>query len=453
MTALHTEIPKKYMKDFIAEGMRLIKSRFFFGVWVFLPTYIIGSALGNLVIYGRIDSELVLTWVFLSIVSLAVLFLIKKVESIHLARASAALFITVILISIARFQILQSYPPFHAAVTCIIFLFASTFILPWPPGDIIVIYLIHIGVYILYSSHVPYYAFKGILFKRDISDFFQGIIVITIVGIICFIVSKRIYNRMILNFILLKEVAEKNKQMQHELELATRIHNRLVPHSENTELADVAVTYLPMYFIGGDYAKFHLVDGNKLIFIISDVTGHGVSAALLVNAFNAEFERLAKKMKAPGALLKELDKFIVSDFGETNMYLSAFCGLLDFTSMKFYYSNYGHPPQYIYRSAHSAIERVKAQTTLLGLHTDDETVYQNEIPFEKGDQILLFTDGVVEATDAHDEMYGSGRLEQFIRENQETQVEAFNKKLLDELNAFTSNKFKDDVFVLNLRIK
>ena len=107
-------------------------------------------------------------------------------------------------------------------------------------------------------------------------------------------------------------------------------------------------TYLPVYYIGGDYTKFNFLEKDKLIFIITDVTGHGVPAALLVNRIHSEYERLAKEGYSPGELLRELNKFIEEDFGSSGMYLSAFCGLLDFKKMKLTYSNYGHPSQLLF---------------------------------------------------------------------------------------------------------
>ena len=74
------------------------------------------------------------------------------------------------------------------------------------------------------------------------------------------------------------------QQMDDELKMATPVHARLVPKSLTTESADIAFTYLPVYYLGGDYANFQITDGKNLIFFICDVTGHGVSAALLVNA-------------------------------------------------------------------------------------------------------------------------------------------------------------------------
>ena len=189
--------------------------------------------------------------------------------------------------------------------------------------------------------------------------------------------------------------------------------------------------------------------------MICDVTGHGVSAALLVNVINTEFERLAKEGKSPGDLLKELDRFIVNDFAGANMYLTAFCGVLDYSrfSRKFTYSSYGHPPQYIYCATNSKINKISAQTSFLGLPIEDDNIYQEEIPFNKGDQILLFTDGVTEARDTDGNEYGDKKLEDFIKENNDLQVESFNKKLLSRLNFFTQNNLRDDVFILSIKTK
>ena len=126
---------------------------------------------------------------------------------------------------------------------------------------------------------------------------------------------------------------------------------------------------------GGDYARFQFINKNKLIFIICGVTGRGVSAALLVNAFNTEFERLAREGKTPGVL------------------------------------------------------------------------------FKKEDQILLFTDGVIEAKGIDGKEYGDDRQEDFNRQNNNLKAEAFNQGLLKELNSFTGNKLNDDVFILNIKTK
>ncbi|MFC1632306.1 PP2C family protein-serine/threonine phosphatase [Candidatus Omnitrophota bacterium] len=148
-----------------------------------------------------------------------------------------------------------------------------------------------------------------------------------------------------------------------------------------------------------------------------------------------------------------MDDFIIKDFAGTNMLLSAFCGLLDFKEKKLNYSNHGHPDQYIYKISNSALSNLSSQGSLLGLPFRDENVYQQEINFDKGDRILLFTDGVTETRNRDNHEYGKDRLEEFIKQNHDLPVEAFNQKLLDEINKFKHGNFQDDVFILNLHIK
>jgi len=89
----------------------------------------------------------------------------------------------------------------------------------------------------------------------------------------------------------------------------------------------------------------------------------------------------------------------------------------------------------------------------MGLPIEDENIYENEMPFDKGDQILLFTDGIVEARNNLKEEYGAEKLEAFLDKNQGLQTDVFNQNLIDELNLFTGKIFNDDIFILNIRVK
>ncbi len=450
-----SEIPKIYLEDYLSELTQLMKSRLRLSVFVILAVFIGTNCMRSILIFGRIGQEELLTWGLLICVGASVLFLVRKASNIHLARTSAILFVTSILIILTGYYIVSNAVPYMPVITYVLVLFGTTFAIPWQIHDIAGLAMLYDVAYTIYFLNIQTYVYKNQTFFIETSDFLQGIVFIMAASIICLVLTRREKERRVEKFVILKDIESKNKQMQEELELATYVHKRLVPQSVSTHLADIAVTYVPAYYMGGDYAKFHFIDNDKLIFIICDVTGHGVSAALLVNALNSEFERLAKGGKSPGDLLKELDQFIVDDFAGTNMYLTAFCGLLDYSplSRKFTYSSYGHPPQYIYRTTKPGIEKISAQTSLLGLPIEDENIYQNEIAFNKKDQILLFTDGIIEAKDADGSGYGNERLENFIRKNNGLQAEVFNQQLLNELNSFTKNKLKDDVFILNIKTK
>ena len=167
---------------------------------------------------------------------------------------------------------------------------------------------------------------------------------------------------------------------------------------------------------------------------------------------HAEFEQLAKDGVEPGALLKALNQFIAQDFDGTGMYLSAFCGLLNFENGKLLYSNYGHPPQYVYRGTKREVLKLSAQSTFLGIVDRDEKIYQNQVDFSREDRIFLFTDGVIEAENANKEQYGANRVEVFLKQHYQLPGSEFHQMLIAELKAYTNNHFRDDVFLLSIKV-
>lgn len=371
-------------------------------------------------------------------------------RSLSASRKIAYLFATSFALALSMLGVIYSE---NAAVFVFYFAFTlllTSFIIPWCLTDLIYLAGIYIAAYAAFYSYVIFVLKVPVVWFPRFHPLIDGVILILISFIIAFIVKRKDIERDIENFVLLKQVDEKNQQTEQELELAMRVHRTLIPESIEVDKARIDVTYFPVGKVGGDYAKFRFVDEDKLVFFMSDVTGHGVPAALLVNRLHAEFERLAREGKTPGILMHELNQFICRDFEGTYMYLSAFCGVLDFSKMKFMYSNYGHPTQYLYRYRAPEIQNLKSQAGLLGVGAADEKdVYQNEIPFEKGDHILLFTDGVTEAINPNGEFYGEERVVEFIKKS--TRNKNFNDLLMKELRSFTKSHFNDDIFILNIQ--
>jgi sigma-B regulation protein RsbU (phosphoserine phosphatase) len=332
-------------------------------------------------------------------------------------------------------------------------LFLVSVVLPLSALDVLYVSALHFIAYTFFFVYLAQWHPDMITTPFTMKEFLDGVTFIAMASLLCGVIRYKETRRDTENFILLKTIESKNAQMEEELAFARRIHQTLIPKSISTDLADVAVMCLPMREIGGDYARFHFIDRERLVFMISDITGHGVPAALLVNRLHTEFERLAKDGRAPGELLKALDLFIREDFRDTNMYLSAFCGLLDFRQKGFLYSNYGHPAQYIYRITDSDVQALGSLTMLLGMPASDDRVYEHKVGFERGDMIFLFTDGVIEATSASGEEFGRSRVEAFMRANGGLSANDFNRELLEELAAFKSGEFRDDVSMLAIRIK
>jgi len=240
--------------------------------------------------------------------------------------------------------------------------------------------------------------------------------------------------------------------MQHELEVATHVHRTLIPRSISTGHIDIAVTCLPAHYLGGDYARYTFVSPDQLLFIIGDVTGHGVPAALLVNRIHTEFEELARSHTSPGKLLTALNNFIIRDFEGTNMYLSAFCGLIDMKKHELTFTNCGHPAQYLYVKNGSRIRLLTSQEALLGV-MPVEGHGETQVPLANNDRIVLFTDGAIEAKNQAAEEFGQERIENYILAQHGLEPERFNAGFIKELTEFAPDGFNDDVFLMTIQMK
>ena len=453
-------IPDQYANEFAQKNISFFRERirllFYLVVGFYLAAYIVHDILYFIYRYDfafyAIEYvtflALVLTIFILSVVS-------RKTTNLSHVKLYGYCAVFSIISFMSYLDILYPTTIDDVVSTHLFSLFVGCFILPWSALEIIPIISVYFILYLSVSSYIfTHYAYLQT--NSEISEsWVMGLILLSLSALLCFVVRKKETTRELENFLLLKEVEQKNKQMQNELELATRIHKTLIPKSISTNLADIAVSYLPMSYIGGDYAKFHFIDNNKILFFISDVTGHGVSAALLVNRIHSEFETLSKKTQDPNILLKHLNDFIKTDFKDTNMFLSAFCCLLDFEEMKLVYANHGHPSQYLYRSRDSKVERLDPMNALLGipLEKKDEHGVEKKISFLKKDKLILFTDGVTETRNDKSEEFGAERFENFIQNHFDLPAGTFNQKLIEDLTLFTDKEFQDDIFVLAIDIK
>ena len=439
-------IPEKFQSEYKTELGRLFYFRInlfcYIAIFAFLLEVILALIFFRNLLSAK-DMPGIVGGIFFSCLLLATG---KIAKSVYFQKTRALLFsFLLILIAILAATAHPDVIYFMGITLILLAFFSSVLLLPWNFIEALVI-----GVFML-VNFIWIYRVSGTFVNGEI--FGINIIILGVATFVGAIVKRSEGILRKKDFASRKEVQGKNAIMAKELELARKIHKSLIPQSIKSDLADIAVTHQPVLYMGGDYAKFHFADKDNLLFVIADVTGHGVSSALLVNRVHTEIEGLIRENAMPGLIMKSLDEFINKDFGKMGYYLTAFCGLLDFSKQKLIYSNYAHPPQILLQSRDNNIVLMKSHTFFMGIGMDTGEIYHNDISFAKGDRLILFTDGIIEARNLEGEQFEYKRLEDFAKNNINLDVVEFNDKLVKEINRFQSDKQKDDIFLLTIQTK
>ena len=446
-------LKKTYLDDFLHHQVSLIKSRV--GLFCFLSIliYLLATAMSFVIIPRSLAPDEIRLFQFLFLGTGFIYILVKRTKSIFFTKLYAYIYTCVLLFVLTKLNII--YPAYMriSVGTYVFLLFFVTFSIPWRAFETFIITTLHIIAYTFLFMYVHKNMAETVQQSFDVFYYFSGFILLCMGFVLCFIVRRKESIRDLENFILLMQQQSRNAQIKKELDLAARVYETLVPKSIETDFFDIDIMYMPVSYMSGDYAKYYFADKDLLIFIICDVTGHGVSAALLVNRMHTEFMQLVKEGKEPNDILKELNSFIIDEFGDLSMYMSAFCGLADLQEMRLTYSNYGHPNQYLYSKTQAKIFSMPSETTLLGIIENPQTDSKPILFLNKGDRIVLFTDGLTEIENDTNQEYGKKRLEEFILNNPSLSPKAFSQGLLNEILSFKEGDFKDDIFLVNIMIK
>lgn len=195
------------------------------------------------------------------------------------------------------------------------------------------------------------------------------------------------------------------------LELAAIIHESLLPNPVRHPGIEIDVRYLPMERVGGDYCQIVFPDDGCCYLTICDVSGHGLSAALLATRISAEVRNMITSRLQPGEMVERLDSFYWRYFSRTEMQLSFFVVKLDLNEGRLVYSGAGHPSPLLMRRESGRIEVLESQNLLIGVEEAEVgRTIQGERDVVTGDRLLLYTDGLTETTNPDGKMLGEAGL-------------------------------------------
>ena len=249
--------------------------------------------------------------------------------------------------------------------------------------------------------------------------------------------------------------AQERERIEQELRVARLIQQTLLPKEvPDLEGYKLAAYYQPAREVGGDFYDFLKLDDEHLGLVVGDVTDKGVPAAIVMATTRTMLRASAQRLDSPGEVLKRVNDVIVRDI-PPNMFITCLYAILNLESGLLRYANAGHDLPYRRRRRSSSnngggAEELRATGMPLGL-LPGMSYEEKEIVLARGDSVLFYSDGLVEAHDPHRQMFGFPRLQGLVGAHPggATMVDF----LLEELARFVGDSWEqeDDITLVTLQ--
>lgn len=223
---------------------------------------------------------------------------------------------------------------------------------------------------------------------------------------------------------------EQEENLRNELDLATQVQRNLLSSPLREDYIEIEASYLPSFKLAGDMYYWYKIDGNRYGIILLDVMGHGISASLVCMFISSVLRETIKSLIDPELVIKDLNKYMTLLHNENDdipYYFTAIYLVVDTEKRTIEYVNAGHPSGYVLVDETNMVE-LNRGSCAVGFF-DEIKVEKTVIPFEKNAQIVLFTDGVLEAI-ANDEFEAEEKLRTFTERkwgDLEGEIEGFYK--------------------------
>ena len=250
---------------------------------------------------------------------------------------------------------------------------------------------------------------------------------------------------------LQKQLQDANVRMARELQLAALTQANFIPRNmPQVEGWDFAATLIPARETSGDFYDVFHIQGGAMGILVADVVDKGVAAALFMVLAWSLIREGAEKYPADPDKIYDLVNDKLLSIMEDLVFVSAFLGVLDPHSGSLTYVNAGHPPPWLCRAT-GGLEPLALTGIPLGI--DHGTVWhRGETHLDAGDALVLYTDGIIEACDQVDQLYGMDRLKQCIQQYAPSGVRGIQQAILTDVMQFLEgNPPQDDVALMVIK--
>ena len=259
------------------------------------------------------------------------------------------------------------------------------------------------------------------------------------------------FNQMAADLERQQSLVVEQERLKRELELSRQIQNEMLPRAPfRSRAAEIAGVSVPAREVGGDFFNYFDLPDGRLALLVGDVSGKGVSAALLMA--NAQATLRARLPLEPDlapladAFDRDLDRNT-----PRSVYLTLFMGILELDGLLLRYVNAGHNPQFLirHRGGIEPLASTGLPIALFAGHGYSEAT----VAVEPGDLLFFYTDGLVEAENADGDMFGAERLQALLAETQASSLDTILRVVEEHVRAFRGAvEPLDDATMMALRV-
>jgi sigma-B regulation protein RsbU (phosphoserine phosphatase) len=241
-------------------------------------------------------------------------------------------------------------------------------------------------------------------------------------------------------------------KMQEEVRLAARIQTELLPKSgPNIAGYDIVGRTIPAQEVGGDYFDFIPIDDNRMAFCLGDVTGKGLPASLLMANLQATLRGQTLTTGSPKTCLERSNQLLYQSTSPEK-FATLFYAILDLQNHQIHYSNAGHDTPYLC-CGNAATKRLKIGGIPLGM-LPDFTYEQESVQLEDDSILVAYSDGVTEAMNAQEDMFGEERIAAVIDQHKQAPASEIIDHLVSAVKTFAAgHPQSDDITVVVMRRK
>jgi phosphoserine phosphatase RsbU/P len=249
-----------------------------------------------------------------------------------------------------------------------------------------------------------------------------------------------------------QELVRVRQETEMELDMAKQVQQGMLPKVlPRLTGYEVAAAYAPTGKVSGDFYDFIRLDEDHIFMLMTDVSGHGVPAALVTAMAKMAFDRHVKSGLSVAQILTNVNIDLCAAIN-TDHYLTAFAGVLELKTGRLAYSRVCHPYPVIYRHKSGSLEHLQMRGGFfLGMFEDNSYAEQETI-LNPGDLIFVYTDGINESFNSKDELYGRKRLDDVIRKFAPMgPTETINQAQVDKERFSEGRQSLDDISIFAIK--